>query len=150
MLFRSVDLPTPGSPARRIAAPGTKPPPKTRSNSLTPEVLAFAISKLTSPIGLAASVTEVGTSESFLGAETSSTLPQVWHSPQRPTHLAVVQPHSAQRNGSFAGAFAMEADYFFLVTVTQLSSVMRISEKPKSRSSTGADAILGPQIASGE
>lgn len=27
----------------------------------------------------------------------SSTVPQVWHSPQRPTHLAVVQPHSVQR-----------------------------------------------------
>ena len=25
----------------------------------------------------------------------TSTVPQAWHSPQRPTHLAVVQPHSA-------------------------------------------------------
>ncbi|CAB5119462.1 unannotated protein [freshwater metagenome] len=33
---RSVDLPTPGSPANKIAAPGTKPPPRTRSSSLTP------------------------------------------------------------------------------------------------------------------
>src|SRR5699024_8901287 len=33
---RSVDLPTPGSPARRTTAPGTIPPPSTRSNSPTP------------------------------------------------------------------------------------------------------------------
>ncbi len=32
----SVDLPTPGSPLSRIAAPGTMPPPSTRSNSATP------------------------------------------------------------------------------------------------------------------
>jgi hypothetical protein len=30
-------------------------------------------------------------------APTSSTVPQDWHSPQRPTHFTVVQPHSAQR-----------------------------------------------------
>src|SRR5690348_15417253 len=31
-------------------------------------------------------------------APSSLTLPQAWHSPQRPTHLTVVQPHSEQRN----------------------------------------------------
>ena len=30
-------------------------------------------------------------------APTSSTLPQAWHSPQRPTHLPVSHPHSVQR-----------------------------------------------------
>ena len=30
-------------------------------------------------------------------APTSSMVPHCWHSPQRPTHLAVVQPHSRQR-----------------------------------------------------
>ncbi|GIG37473.1 hypothetical protein Cpa01nite_28540 [Cellulomonas pakistanensis] len=28
--------------------------------------------------------------------------PQVWHSPHRPTHLDVVQPHSVQRNAGRA------------------------------------------------
>ena len=32
----SVLLPTPGSPASRMAAPGTRPPPSTRSSSGTP------------------------------------------------------------------------------------------------------------------
>ncbi|GAA2034840.1 hypothetical protein GCM10009839_39330 [Catenulispora yoronensis] len=31
-----------------------------------------------------------------LAAPRSSTLPQVWHSPQRPTHLAYCVPHSVQ------------------------------------------------------
>ena len=30
-------------------------------------------------------------------APTSSTVPQAWHSPQRPTHLGEVQPQSVQR-----------------------------------------------------
>ena len=30
-------------------------------------------------------------------AAVSTTLPQVWHSAQRPTHLMLVQPHSVQR-----------------------------------------------------
>ena len=32
----SVDLPTPGSPASSVTEPGTRPPPSTRSSSLTP------------------------------------------------------------------------------------------------------------------
>ena len=111
---------------------------------------SFALSKLISPIGKALLVTVVGTRESFFGAAISSTLPHVWHSPQRPTHFAVVQPHSAQRNGSFAGTLAMTEGYFFLVTATQLSKTKRIRANPKSKSSTGALAILNPQIASGE
>ena len=27
----------------------------------------------------------------------SATVPQAWHSPHRPTHFALVQPHSLQR-----------------------------------------------------
>ncbi|CAB4993610.1 unannotated protein [freshwater metagenome] len=49
----SVDLPTPGSPATRIAAPGTKPPPSTRSSSETPVGFALAAERSTSPIGVA-------------------------------------------------------------------------------------------------
>ena len=32
-----------------------------------------------------------------VGAPASATEPQAWHSPQRPTHLTVSQPHSEQR-----------------------------------------------------
>ena len=103
----NVDLPTPGSPASRIAAPGTNPPPNTRSSSPTPLLLAFALAKSTSPIGFAAEVIEPATSESFFGAAISSTVPQAWHSPHLPTHFVALQPHSTHRNGSFAGAFAM-------------------------------------------
>ena len=99
---KRVDLPTPGSPARRIAAPGTKPPPSTRSNSETPVARACAADRSTSPIGVALAVTFPATKESFLGAAISSTTPHAWHSPQRPTHFCEVQPHSVQRNGSFS------------------------------------------------
>ena len=73
---KRVDFPTPGSPANKIAAPGTKPPPSTRSSSDTPVGLALAADKSTSPIGVAECVTRPATSESFLGAAISSTLPQ--------------------------------------------------------------------------
>ena len=33
----------------------------------------------------------------IVGAPTSATEPQAWHSPHRPTHLTVSQPHSVQR-----------------------------------------------------
>ncbi len=36
------------------------------------------------------------------GPVSSDTEPQVWHSPHRPTHLDVVQPHSVQRNAGRA------------------------------------------------
>ena len=99
---RRVDFPTPGSPANKIAAPGTNPPPSTRSNSETPVGLALAADKSTSPIGVAECVTRPATRDSFLGAAISSTLPQAWHSPQRPTHFCEVQPHSLHLNGSFS------------------------------------------------
>jgi hypothetical protein len=39
---------------------------------------------------------------------TSSTVPQDWHSPQRPAHFPVAQPHSVHRNwGVFVVLFAM-------------------------------------------
>ena len=50
------------------------PPPKTRSNSPTPLLLAFALAKSTSPIGFAAEVMDPATNESFFGAAISSTL----------------------------------------------------------------------------
>ena len=59
-----------------MAAPGTKPPPNTRSSSETPVARARAAERSTSPIGVAFEVTEPATSESFLGAANSSTDPQ--------------------------------------------------------------------------
>ena len=85
-----------------MAAPGTSPPPSTRSNSDTPVGLACAADRSTSPIAVALFVTEPATSESFFGAASSSTVPHAWHSPQRPTHFCELHPHSKQRNGSFS------------------------------------------------
>ena len=89
-------LPTPGSPASRIAAPGTSPPPRTRSSSGTPLERNRDCSTDTSPIGTAAVVTAEAAVR-IVGAAVSATEPQAWHSPQRPTHLPVSQPHSLQR-----------------------------------------------------
>ena len=113
----NVDLPTPGSPANKIAAPGTNPPPSTRSNSLTPVGFALAADRSTSPIGVALCVTAPGTSDKRFGALISSTVPHAWHSPQRPTHLFALHPHSVQRNGSFstfAMALSLEASADYL------------------------------------
>ncbi len=89
-------MPTPGSPASRIAAPGTSPPPSTRSSSGTPQLRDRDSSTETCPIGTAGVVTGPAVARS-VGAESSATDPQAWHSPQRPTHLPVSQPHSEQR-----------------------------------------------------
>lgn len=49
-------------------------------------------------MGLAGSWTlEAAVVLAVVGPLASTTVPQDWHSPQRPTHLAVVQPHSVQR-----------------------------------------------------
>ncbi len=92
----SVDLPTPGSPASSTAAPGTMPPPSTRSSSGTPLVRARESSTETWPIGTAGVLTGPAAVRPWTAAA-SATLPQAWHSPQRPTHLPVSQPHSEQR-----------------------------------------------------
>ena len=89
-------LPTPGSPASRIAAPGTSPPPSTRSSSGTPLVRKAESSTETWPIGTAGLVTGAAAAR-VAGAAASATEPHAWHSPQRPTHLAVSHPHSLQR-----------------------------------------------------
>ena len=93
----SVLLPTPGSPASRIAAPGTRPPPSTRSSSGTP--LVRDVDSLDRDLRRSG---RPGSSPgrrppAASGQPTSATDPQAWHSPQRPTHLPVSQPHSAQR-----------------------------------------------------
>src|ERR1700759_4957102 len=43
------------------------------------------------------------------GTDASSTVPQAWPSPHRPTHFAVCQPHSVHRKA--AVDFAMAAPY---------------------------------------
>ena len=92
----SVLLPTPGSPASRMAAPGTSPPPSTRSSSGTPLGRKVESATLTWPIGTAGVLTGPAAARST-GAVVSRIEPQAWHSPHRPTHLVVSQPHSLQR-----------------------------------------------------
>ena len=63
----------------------------------TPEAAWFASSAGTDPIGTAGVVTGAAVVRPEGAAPTSATDPQAWHSPHRPTHLAVAQPHSEQR-----------------------------------------------------
>ena len=88
----------PGSPATRTTAPGTRPPPSTRSSSLTPVRRRRGVLDvdLADPQGRRATRT-VAAVVRIVGTPTSATEPHAWHSPHRPTHLTVVQPHSAQR-----------------------------------------------------
>ena len=91
-------LPTPGSPASRIAAPGHQPAAEhpvelghaagARDADSSTDDLADRHRGRGDRAGLRAQ---------RRGAAASATEPQAWHSPQRPTHLAVSQPHSAQR-----------------------------------------------------
>jgi hypothetical protein len=90
-------LPTPGSPASRTAAPGTTPPPRTRSSSGIPLVRDRDSSTGTWLIGTAGELTGPAAVRPEGWAALSATLPQAWHSPHRPTHLAVSQPHSEHR-----------------------------------------------------
>ncbi len=49
------------------------------------------------PMRTAGVATEAAATVRAAAAPTSPTVPQAWHSPQRPTHLRDVHPHSAQR-----------------------------------------------------
>src|SRR5215467_192403 len=91
----SVDFPTPGSPPRRTAEPGTNPPPVTRSNSAIFVVRRLGGSpectKVSStngrPFPVRLPVAPTG------GAACSST--SVFHapqSPQRPAHFVCAEP----------------------------------------------------------
>ena len=91
-----VDLPTPGSPASRITAPGTTPPPRTRSSSAMPVGLAAERVRSIWSMGWAEADTGPACGVRLL-VPTSETLPQAWHSPQRPTHLGARHPHSEHR-----------------------------------------------------
>ena len=66
-----------------------------------PLLTAWVVAGSTSAIGTAARATIGAAAVRSVGlpaaAPTSSTVPQAWHSPQRPTQRTAVQPHSAQR-----------------------------------------------------
>ncbi len=92
-------MPTPGSPESRTTAPATIPPPSTRSNSAMPVGRCSAVPAEISVMGRAARVA-VGARGAGIRpppASASTTVFHCWHSPQRPTHFALVQPHSAHR-----------------------------------------------------
>jgi hypothetical protein len=93
----SVDLPTPGSPASSATAPGTRPPPSTRSNSSMLVGRDAATRASTCPIGRAAALTGPAAVVRTGTAPTSSMVPQALHSVHRPVHLGGVYPHSVQR-----------------------------------------------------
>ena len=82
-----------------MTAPGTRPPPSTRSSSSTRVGVNCASEESTRAIGCAGVVTAAAAlvRPCSCSAPISWTVPQAWHSPHRPTHLAVVQPHSVQR-----------------------------------------------------
>ncbi len=63
----------------------------------------------TSRIGRAGELTGPAAVVRTRGAPSSSTVPQAWHSPHRPTHLPVAQPHSVQRNDGRGAALAVAA-----------------------------------------
>ncbi len=81
-----------------MAAPGTRPPPRTRSNSPTPVVrrgaslVSIAVIGRATRSALGATGTMARTRPVCSAA--STTVPHCLHSPQRPTHLGAVHPHS--------------------------------------------------------
>ena len=95
----SVDFPTPGSPASSTTAPGTRPPPSTRSSSDTPVGRARAVSSATSAMrraGVAGAPAATRLRAGRAGA-VSTSVPHVWHDGQRPTHWAVRCSQAVQR-----------------------------------------------------
>ena len=98
-------MPTPGSPASSTTAPGTIPPPSTRSSSPTPVGRARALSALTSPMGRAGSAGRTAAARAGAAlagpappadSTNSSRVPHSRHSRHCPSHLGLVQPHSVQ------------------------------------------------------
>ena len=117
-----VDLPTPGSPASRTTAPGTRPPPSTRSSSPSPVDRAPAALASTAAIetaGLAGATAALNSAAELAkpaapvpgrtsrGAAAACTVPHASHPAQRPVHLVVRQPHSEHWNAWPADDFAM-------------------------------------------
>src|SRR4051794_2327335 len=108
-----------------MTAPGTRPPPSTRSSSSTPVGRNAAVVASTSAIRRAGSTTVVAAVVRATAVPVSSTVPHAWHSPQRPTHLTVVQPHSAHL---YAGA--LEAREVFVAMRSTLAAAPDNSRPP--------------------
>jgi hypothetical protein len=68
----------------------------------------LAVAASTWSIGRAGAVTGPAFTVRGLGTPISSTLPQVWHSGQRPTHFTLVAPHSTQRYPSRGAAVRVD------------------------------------------
>ena len=109
-----------GPPARRRRAAGWTCPPRARRRAAPPRrgpgrrrapgrarprrsTGARRRPTSTSPIGGAGSRPTPADVVRPRAAPASPTVPQAWHSPQRPTHLAAVQPHSVQRKEGRGG-----------------------------------------------
>ncbi len=106
-----MDLPTPGSPASSTTAPGTRPPPSTRSSSPTPVGTALAGAALIVAIGRAGSDgrRELTTRPETTGPVTvdSMTEPHSLHSGQRPSHFGGWWPQASQTNAGRAALGAV-------------------------------------------
>ena len=93
-------MPMPGSPTNRITAPGTRPPPSTRSSSVIPVGRAATAVVSGSVSGTAANFGRTGAGAARMApgeSDCSCTVPQAWHSGHRPTQRGAVAPHSWQR-----------------------------------------------------
>ena len=142
----SVDLPIPGSPLRRISAPGTIPPPRTVSSSPMPVVRRVTVSSLISPNG-AGFVSFCRTDDAAAAgtAAFSVSSANVFHSPQcgqRPNHRVETLPHSLQtkRVLTFAivSPYIVSKSSFFLSLLSTWTVLPSVSRPSKSNSAIGS------------
>ena len=103
----SVDLPTPGSPASRTTEPGTSPPPSTRSSSATPVGRARAIVGIEFADRTGGPGDRAGATARRGAAPTSATVPQAWHSGQRPIQRRDRLPQSVHRKPGLRAALGL-------------------------------------------
>jgi hypothetical protein len=80
-------------------------------------------------IGMAGDDTGPAVIRAALGAPTSATVPQAWHSPQRPIQRTVVQPHSLQANGDLP-AFDLVCPAAFTMTDNLSEAPDKIRQHP--------------------
>ena len=94
-------LPMPGSPPIRVTPPVTMPPPSTRSSSSRPvgvratSTASISLSVVTGWL-LARAWKRFLPAPAAGSARVSDSVFQAWQCGQRPSHLAVMPPHSAQ------------------------------------------------------
>src|SRR5580765_3260091 len=88
----NVDFPTPGSPPSNIKAPGTTPPPSTRSNSAMPVGMRRVSMLVISSKGTGLESQDRGTS-SEADIRSSTNVFHSWQDGQRPIHLGELWPH---------------------------------------------------------